>query len=251
MQGVEKLHGIKGYRKGRGGESVNSLMLHYTVGGGGPRAVYEFMVDTDNSYHYVVGDGHAVEMVDPQHTAHHGRGVAVGEKRYVPRQANRRSIGLAFCNWGHMSRTQAEDRGLENTVDRYVPRVGRRRQWEPYAPIDIDVAASLVVDHLQPTHKDLVFVTGHEDAEKMKSDPGPLFPWQYFLDKTLLVRALRAEDMWLFDFPSAAAIAAASREDRSAFFERVLRNPLIRENPSIRTLATHVGQKLSHRNRGF
>ena len=131
--------------------------------------------NTGNSGHfYIDRDGRIEQWVPLDRVAHHTRGY------------NAKSIGVELVNTGRYP-------------DWYQS--GHQQMTEPYPVVQIDSLVHLL-NELVTELPGLTRVAGHEALDtdlqpalddpgvliRRKMDPGPLFPWQDLLSKTLLTR---------------------------------------------------------------
>lgn len=164
-------------------------VIHYTAGAsilGDVR--YLEKVDKDHnisaSYHAIVGDGKAIELLQVEHYRawHAGRSSWPNISN-----VNGSSIGIAISNRGH-SKTQTAD----HTVRAPMPVTGEPMWWEPYAPSDIVILANVCYYYEELLNKELTWV-GHQDVSPArKQDPGPLFPWEKFHQRMTDLRSGKA-----------------------------------------------------------
>jgi N-acetyl-anhydromuramyl-L-alanine amidase AmpD len=177
-------NGSNWWYKGRRGHELKHACIHYSVGSGRPHATARYIASgrrpTPGSYHFEVAtDGMQAQMVDTDDTSFHAKGVPLGvvNNRTVAYRVNCESIGIVCGNWGHMTAAQARSRKLDPKI---LVEAGHRgfvgqKLWPEYPLVQIQSLAFLLIA-LQ-AHHTLQCITGHEDHERGKQDPGPAFPW--------------------------------------------------------------------------
>lgn len=215
--------------EGRGGIDVDTLVIHYTAGKGNARAAALAFADSDRdaSAHFTIGrPAHdVVQCVDLDDGAWHagdgGRSriptpeqlaaldfVPLAEVPPLPKNLNRRSVGVELCNCGF-----AEGGPNPYVHAKHRNPASHAMSWESYTNAQIESLLSLIPP-LRAKFPALQYVTAHEDvchkdtlgAVGGKLDVGPLFPWE-----TLRVTGLRRVSYdfkahgWRVDAPNGAA----------------------------------------------
>ena len=156
---------------------VQYIVLHYTSTDLAHSLA--LLTGPEVSSHYLIGDQPRpvlYRLVDEERRSWHA-----GESEWQGRTwLNASTIGIEIVNPGF--RTLADG----------------SREWQPYAPAQIDLLVALLKDLVARHRLPLDAVIGHSDvAPQRKVDPGPLFPWK------------RLADEGLIRWPDAAAVAHA------------------------------------------
>ena len=97
-------HPLKNFYKSRHGPP-DTVVLHWSAGGGEPEDVAHYLAKKRASYHLVIGrDGALALLLSPDDAAWHaGDGRAWSSKPSI----NRRSVGVCLCNRGPVSEVWA------------------------------------------------------------------------------------------------------------------------------------------------
>lgn len=184
----------------RRGVSVDTVVLHYTAGGGTAESLGRFFQSSQNSAHFGIDrKGEIAQYVSIRNTAwhagDHGRSriptlvqatesafVPVDDVRPAPRMLNRRSVGIEHVNRGYQVRGDMS----EYVAGRHANPMQREPLWQSYPDVQIEATIELLLwlpEALKATRP--LLICGHEDAchpgtiggPGGKYDPGPAFPW--------------------------------------------------------------------------
>lgn len=149
------------------------VVIHWSAGGGEPKAVADYLAKKRASYHLVIGrDGQVGQLVSLDDAAWHaGDGVA-----WSPGSVNRRSVGISLCCRGPVTEEwiarHGEDRAWRGK--HHKPGFGWRR-FERFTAEQRAALVALLRD-LKARLPSLLYVCGHEDVTGGKGDPGPCLP---------------------------------------------------------------------------
>ena len=144
---------------------VQYIVLHYTSTD--LARSLQLLTEEEVSSHYLIGDGPATvyRLVDENRRAWHA-GVSQWQGRTW---LNGTTIGIELVNQGFRD----TDSG---------------RQWQAFAPQQIDALMLLLKDIMQRHQLGPESILAHSDiAPQRKVDPGPLFPWQQLAQAGLVV----------------------------------------------------------------
>jgi N-acetylmuramoyl-L-alanine amidase len=149
---------------------VRSLVLHYTALSLEGSLAGLTQPSHQVSAHYLVPDGafasHVYQLVPDENRAWHA-GISQWQR---VNELNYSSIGMEIVNLGFPP------------ADQQLPPMQRR--WYPYDSQQIAVVGALAADIVRRYSILPHRVVGHADiAPGRKSDPGPLFPWQYLYER--------------------------------------------------------------------
>lgn len=143
---------------------VQYIVLHYTSTNL-PNSL-RLLTEEEVSSHYLIGDTPATiyRLVDENRRAWHA-----GESQWQGRTwLNASTIGIELVNRGYSDGPNG-------------------RQWQPFAPAQIDALVELLKDIMRRHELPLGSILAHSDvAPQRKVDPGPLFPWKRLADAGLL-----------------------------------------------------------------
>ncbi len=152
---------------------VQYIVLHYTSAD--LARSLQLLTEGEVSSHYLIGEAPATiyRLVDENRRAWHA-GVSQWQGRTW---LNSTTIGIELVNPGFYDTPSG-------------------RQWQPFAPAQIDALIVLLKDIMQRHQLPPGSIIAHSDiAPQRKVDPGPLFPWQ------------RLADAGLMPWPDAVAVA--------------------------------------------
>ncbi|MEM0473281.1 MAG: N-acetylmuramoyl-L-alanine amidase [Candidatus Aenigmatarchaeota archaeon] len=165
----------------RGSTEIDRIVIHYTAVD--LQATLDILTrncqgPSCSSSHYVLDrNGDVYKLVDEQYNAWHA-GVY---------SFNQRSIGIEIVNLG--SCCGVTGYGQSNECIQHQQRAfcsgENRNMWEKFNDEQIDVLAKLTADIIKrhPNIKpDRTGIVGHYEIYQGKSDPGPLFPWDKYLE---------------------------------------------------------------------
>lgn len=143
---------------------VQYIVLHYTSTN--LSNSLRLLTEEEVSSHYLIGDTPATiyRLVDENRRAWHA-----GESQWQGRTwLNASTIGIELVNRGYSDGPGG-------------------RQWQPFAPAQIDALVELLKDIMRRHQLPPGSILGHSDvAPQRKVDPGPLFPWKRLADAGLL-----------------------------------------------------------------
>jgi N-acetylmuramoyl-L-alanine amidase len=143
---------------------VQYIVLHYTSTN--LSNSLRLLTEEEVSSHYLIGDTPPTiyRLVDENRRAWHA-----GESQWQGRTwLNASTIGIELVNRGYSDGPNG-------------------RQWQPFAPAQIDALIVLLKDIMQRHQLAPGTILGHSDvAPQRKVDPGPLFPWKRLADAGLL-----------------------------------------------------------------
>ena len=169
----------------RGGVNIDRLVIHYTAGNldsalnvltKSPNPCgYDESKDCRVSAHYVIDrDGKIYQLVGEDYVAWHAGCRATDPDCLIPGM-NQRSIGIELVNWGFLCPGKG------------YPCVHLKgKDWEVYPDEQIQALVKLSADILRrnPGIKpDRSHILGHEEVYLQKSDPGPAFPWERYIEE--------------------------------------------------------------------
>lgn len=202
---------------------ISGLVIHFTAAGSGKGSADYFskveVTWTENgvqksakvqaSAHLVVDrDGTTYQCVNFADRAWHAGPATLWNGKPIPTNANDFTIGIEIANWGQLTPTAT---GFANYLGKpYVGpmpfhRASDNTYWEPYPEAQVNAviaAAKVIVSKFPAITRDQV--TGHENIQLNKKDPGPAWPWKHFLDS-----------VYGDDEEHAALLNAANDEDRA------------------------------------
>jgi N-acetylmuramoyl-L-alanine amidase len=168
-----KQYPLKNFYSGRPAPP-DTIVLHWSAGGGEPDDVARYLATKRASYHLVIGrDGALAQLVSLDDTAWHaGDGKAWTKLPSV----NRRSVGVCLCNRGPVSEAWAT--AHPDCVWLGEHHKAGFRSWERFERYTAEQRAALValLTDLKARLPSLLYVTGHEDLTGGKGDPGPCLP---------------------------------------------------------------------------
>jgi N-acetyl-anhydromuramyl-L-alanine amidase AmpD len=227
---------------------ISGIVLHFTAAGSG-RATAEYFAKVSYEYQgktYKVGasahnvidrDGANYQCVNFADRAWHAGPATLWKGRKVDtnvENVNDWTIGIEIANWGQLKR-DASGHGFLTYLDKPLlsgkpgqvqgvpatsPRAKDGTWWEMYPDLQIDavIAAMKVIVHKYPniTRED---VTGHENIQSNKADPGPFFPWERVLDSVFGEAAGEHHDL----------LAAQEPEDHSGHYDEQAEMCLVQE----------------------
>jgi N-acetylmuramoyl-L-alanine amidase len=143
---------------------VQYIVLHYTSTN--LSNSLRLLTEEEVSSHYLIGDTPATiyRLVDENRRAWHA-----GESQWQGRTwLNASTIGIELVNRGYADGPNG-------------------RQWQPFAPAQIEALVELLKDIMQRHQLAPGSILAHSDvAPQRKVDPGPLFPWKRLADAGLL-----------------------------------------------------------------
>ncbi|WP_324732692.1 N-acetylmuramoyl-L-alanine amidase [Pseudomonas paeninsulae] len=143
---------------------VQYIVLHYTSTN--LSNSLRLLTEEEVSSHYLIGDTPAIiyRLVDENRRAWHA-----GESQWQGRTwLNASTIGIELVNRGYSDGPNG-------------------RQWQPFAPAQIEALVELLKDIMQRHQLAPGSILAHSDvAPQRKVDPGPLFPWKRLADAGLL-----------------------------------------------------------------
>lgn len=143
---------------------VQYIVLHYTSTN--LSNSLRLLTEEEVSSHYLIGDTPATiyRLVDENRRAWHA-----GESQWQGRTwLNASTIGIELVNRGYSDGPNG-------------------RQWQPFAPAQIEALVELLKDIMQRHQLAPGSILAHSDvAPQRKVDPGPLFPWKRLADAGLL-----------------------------------------------------------------
>lgn len=166
---------------------VQYIILHYTS----TDLAHSLLLLSQGevSSHYLIGESPPTiyRLVDEDRRAWHA-----GDSQWQGRTwLNGTSIGIELVNQGFTEAPQGRD-------------------WQPFAPAQIDALILLLKDIVQRHQLPLGSILAHSDiAPQRKVDPGPLFPWKRLADAGLLpwpdaAEVARQQALFLASLPSVA-----------------------------------------------
>lgn len=150
------------------------VVIHWSAGGGEPRAVAAYLAKRNASYHLVIGrDGHLGQLVSLDNAAWHA---GDGKAWTATPGVNRRSVGICLANRGPVS----EEWIAKHSEAKAWRGVHHKRgigwtRYERYTPEQRAALVALLAD-LKALLPSLQYVCGHEDVTGGKGDPGPCLP---------------------------------------------------------------------------
>ena len=143
---------------------VQYIVLHYTSADLA-RSLH-LLTEEEVSSHYLIGEKPATiyRLVDENRRAWHA-----GDSQWQDRTwLNGTTIGIELVNQGFSDTPTG-------------------RQWQPFAPAQIDALIVLLKDIMQRHQLAPGSILAHSDiAPQRKVDPGPLFPWRRLADAGLI-----------------------------------------------------------------
>ena len=151
----------------------DEIMLHYTNTHSAANAVNALgrrsMSGTEVSYHYIIDkDGTVVMPIKDSNVAYHAK---------LPRRQT--SISISLVNLGNDSQwagTSLSGSPKAPPLEEWVSFGGQR--WEPYTIKQINVLKALITG-LKARFPSIKYLSGHEEAQPEKLDPGPAFDDHY------------------------------------------------------------------------
>lgn len=206
---------------------VSGLVLHFTAAGSGLGSANYFAktevswteggekktAKVQASAHLVVDrDGTTFQCVRFADRAWHAGPATLWKGKPIKTNANDFTIGIEIANWGQLVATD-DGKFLNYLHKPYTGpppfhRISDNSFWEPYPEAQFNAvvaAARVIVSQFPAITRDEV--TGHEDIQLNKRDPGPAWPWHRFLDA-------------VFGDPEehAALLNAATDDDRAGVY---------------------------------
>lgn len=138
-----------------------------------------------------------VECVKPDRVAMH----CAGSLWAGTRQTNSHSYGIEITNLGYMTHNTLmpnlqrwEPQGEPGTHlftrrEQNVQVITRRpmtehqgKYWEPFSQKQYETVAEITANVINSNNLTADAIIGHDHIDKNKSDPGPMWDWQYFLN---------------------------------------------------------------------
>ena len=180
---------------------VSGLVIHFTAAGSG-KGTADYFGKTEVSWteasqkktakvqasaHLVVDrDGTIYQCVAFGDRAWHAGPATLWKGKPIPTNANDFTIGIEIANWGQLL---TSDDGFKTYLGK--PYKGPKpflntkdgSYWEPYPDAQVNAviqASKFIVAKFPAITRDNV--TGHENIQLNKHDPGPAWPWEHFLD---------------------------------------------------------------------
>ena len=179
---------------------ISGLVIHFTAAGSGKGSADYFSksevswteggvtktAKVQASAHLVIDrDGTTYQCVNFADRAWHAGPATLWQGKPIKTNANDFTIGIEIANWGQLT---PELDSFQNYLGKPYkgPQPvadGKGGFWEPYpeAQVNAVIAATKVIVAKYPaiTREQ---VTGHENIQLNKHDPGPAWPWAHFLD---------------------------------------------------------------------
>jgi N-acetyl-anhydromuramyl-L-alanine amidase AmpD len=174
--------------RSRRGQPVVGGVIHWVGGPQEPRDIAAaFATDkAAESYHATFGkEGQAVQHVDHRFAAHHAGGamnVFPGDQESKEGIVNGRTLGLALCSRGFT--VQPRPGSVRKA---YPPKFYEARYFEPFTGAQMDELRDYIM-RARREFPTFVWLTGHDDVNVGKSDPGPLFDWAWLCKAVELPR---------------------------------------------------------------
>lgn len=180
---------------------ISGLVIHFTAAGSGRGTADYFskkqVTWTENgqqktavvqaSAHLVIDrDGTTYQCVNFADRAWHAGPATLWNGKPIKTNANDFTIGIEIANWGQV--TMLPNGGYQTylkTPFKGTPfhRASDNTWWEQYPEAQVNAviqATKIIVAKFPAITRDQV--TGHENIQSNKRDPGPAWPWQHFLD---------------------------------------------------------------------
>lgn len=205
---------------------VAGLVMHFTAAGSGKGSADYFSkkevswveggvtktAKVSAASHLVIDrDGTVYQCVSFADRAWHAGPAQLWNGKPTPTNVNDFTIGIEIANWGKL------DKLAEGSFVNYLKKPykgpppfidAKGVAWEPYPNTQINavIAATKVIVSQFPAIT-RAQVTGHENIQSNKSDPGPAFPWERVLD-----------EVYGDDDEAAALLNAAEDDDRAGVF---------------------------------
>lgn len=162
----------------------DSIVIHYTAGHRVDDA-YDALASSRNSYHYILEkDGKIFNFVDESMAAQHA-GCAESNRRGFSCMDgyNQRSIAISLVNLGHIAKEECTIIPNFNGVS--------NKCWDNYPNEQINAAVQLTADIVERQAERGNFmkinhqtILTHQEIDPVrKSDPGPLFDKQNFINR--------------------------------------------------------------------
>ncbi len=180
---------------------VNGLVIHFTAAGSGKGTADYFSkrevswveagvtktAKVSASAHLTIDrDGTVYQSVNFADRAWHAGPATLWKGAKTPTNVNDFTIGIEIANWGQLL---TSNNGYLNYLKKPykgpAPFLSTKdgSYWEPYpeAQVNAVIQATKIIISKFPaiTRAD---VTGHENIQSNKKDPGPAWPWEHFLD---------------------------------------------------------------------
>jgi len=177
-------------------ESTTGIVIHYTAAQD-PLITAEWMAVNDQvqaSAHYYLGRPGEPNVCAVPHSkiAYHA-----GYGDYYGANPNLLTIGIELANWGYLKQkrdhyvTWAERKyegATPQKCDHYkIPNQPGYVYWEPYQEAQINNLINLI-RALMDEYPQIQYIAGHNDLDRRKHDPGPVFDWARILETTGLTR---------------------------------------------------------------
>jgi len=183
---------------------VSGLVMHFTAAGSGKGTAEYFAKEevswTENgqvktvkvsaSAHLVIDrDGTVYQCVNFADRAWHAGPATLWKGKPTPTNVNDFTIGIELANWGNLTK-DPKGIGLLNYLGKpFNGQAGSfdvgdpKTFWETYpqAQMNAAIQATKVIISKYPAIL-RENVTGHENIQLNKHDPGPAFPWSEFLN---------------------------------------------------------------------
>lgn len=176
------------------GVPVTGLVIHFTAAGSGKgtadyfaKREYEYQGKTykvsASSQIVVDRDGTVYQCTRLEDRAWHAGPATKWKGQPIKGNANDFTIGIEIANWGKLSEGPPYKTymGTPFKGATFVAKDGS--VWEAYPEKQIEAvikAAKIIVSKYPAIKRE--DVQGHEQIQGNKSDPGPAFPWEKFLD---------------------------------------------------------------------
>lgn len=183
---------------------VSGLVMHFTAAGSGKGSADYFSksevswvengvtktAKVSAAAHLVVDrDGTTYQCVNFADRAWHAGPAQLWKGKPTPTNVNDFTIGIEIANWGQLKKMP--DGSFVNYLNKpykgatpfHRPDKGEFDYWEPYPEAQMNAviqAAKIIIAQYPAITRDNV--TGHENIQSNKVDPGPAFPWEHFLD---------------------------------------------------------------------
>ncbi len=180
--------------------SIEAIIMHYTAGGSLESSV-KWLCNKNSkvSAHYIIDrNGKIVQLVKDENVAWHAGSVTTKVSLNGRLGVNSYSIGIELCNWGLLEKRNEKffcwPRRASSKTTTYpewtlpytgsTPVLMKEKYWEPYSNLQIDAAINLCANLVTKYNIKLNWIAGHETVDPTrKIDPGPCFPWEYFIKK--------------------------------------------------------------------
>jgi N-acetylmuramoyl-L-alanine amidase len=205
---------------------VSGLVLHFTAAGSGKGTADYFSkrevswtdkatgqpktAKVSASAHLTIDrDGTVYQSVSFADRAWHAGPATLWKGKPTPTNVNDFSIGIEIANWGKLSEGPPY-KTYTGTAFKGTPFVAKDGSvWEAYPEAQVLAviqATKVIIAKFSAITRDNV--TGHENIQSNKNDPGPGWPWERFLDA-----------VFGDDDEQAASLDAAEDDDRAGFYD--------------------------------